>query len=360
MGKIQFNRMISFLVLLVAVAICMLPALAENQTVSIAYRGAGGYYIGDTIIFDGYNRAGNVTVLELTGPGLPAGGVPVYDLNGKEGTGNPIEVNDDGSWRFVWYTSNIKGVDKMQTARYYITALDFGNPTQSATTSMMMKKPDFYIVASPNQLETGDYVQLLGTAERGTAAIRIQITDGNGRVLHTYDTSASASGYFNYGFHIDMPPGDYTITISSPSVISTYSTMLTVIPPPTPTPTVTNASITGNQSGTTPVGPSMTTGTLSVSSTPSGAPVYLDSTPMGNTPVTLQNLTPGSHLVEIKNPGYLPYSVQVSVKAGEQTAVIPTLVKNPLSLPLSPITTLLGLIIAGAIVFVMSAERKNA
>jgi hypothetical protein len=358
MGKIQFNRMISFLVLLVAAAICMLPALAENQTVSIAYRGAGGYYIGDTIIFDGYDIAGNVTVLKLTGPGLPSGGVPVYDLNGKEGTGNPIEVNADGSWRFVWYTSNIKGVDKMLTARYYITALDFGDPTQSATTSMMMKKPDFYIVASPNQLETGDYVQLLGTAERGTSAIRIQITDRNGRVFHFYDTSASASGYFNYGFHIDMPPGDYTVTISSPSVISTYSTMLTVIPPPTPEPTGTNASVTNN--GTTPLEPPMTTGALAVSSTPSGAPVYLDSAPMGNTPVTLQNLTPGSHLVEIKNPGYLPYSVQVLVKAGEQTVVISTLVKNPLSLPLSPVTTLFGLIIAGVAVFVISAERKKA
>ena len=356
MGKIQLNSMILFLGLLAAAAICVLPALAENQTVSIAYRGAGGYYIGDTIIFDGYNRAGNVTVLKLTGPGLPAGGVPVYDLNGKEGTGNPIEVNNDGSWRFVWYTSNIKGVEKMQTARYYITALDFGDPTQTATTSMMMKKPDFYIVASPNQLETGDYVQLLGTAERGTSAIRIRITDRNGQVLHIYDTSASASGYFNYGFHVDMPPGDYNVTISSPSVISTYSTVLTVIPPPTSA-TGTNASITGN--GTTSMGTSMTTGALAVSSTPSGAPVYLDSASMGNTPVTLQNLTPGTHLVEIKNPGYMSYSVQVAIKAGEQTTVTSTLVKNPLSLPLSPVTALSGLIIAGVAVIVMSAERKK-
>ncbi len=276
MGKIPISRVISFLVLFVAITFCLQPVLALNNTVSISYRGSGGSYIGDTIIFDGYNKVGNVTVLRLTGPGLPAGGVPVYDLNGKEGTGNPVDVNSDGSWRFVWYTSNIQGIENMQTARYYITALDLGDPIQNSTTSIMMKKPDFYIVASPNQLETGDYVQLLGTAERGNPAIHIQITDVHGQVVHTYDTSAGETGYFNYGFHVDMPPGDYTITISSPSVITTYSTTLTVIPPGA-----------GNQSGTVtgPTGqvPAMTTGLPAVPSTP---PVARNPASLPLSPVT--------------------------------------------------------------------------
>ena len=68
-------------------------------------------------------------------------------------------MNADGSWRFAWYTFMIQNVDKMQTARYYITALDLGDPTQSATTSVMMKKPEFTVVASPNPLETGEYLQ---------------------------------------------------------------------------------------------------------------------------------------------------------------------------------------------------------
>jgi hypothetical protein len=213
--------------------------MAANDSISIAYRGAGGNYIGDTIIFDGYNPFGNITVLKVTGPGLPAGGVPVYDLNGKEGTGNPVEVNPDGSWRFSWYTFMIQNLDKMQTARYYITALDLNDPSKSATTSIMMKKPEFTVVATPNPLETGTYLQLLGTAERGTSDIRIDVTDKAGKVLHTYNTAASASGYFTYGFHVDMPPGDYFVTISSPFMRSTYRTGLTVIPPQTPTPMIT-------------------------------------------------------------------------------------------------------------------------
>jgi hypothetical protein len=266
MGQIFLSRIISFLVLVVAVTVCLQPVAAVNDSISIAYRGAGGNYIGDTIIFDGYNTIGNVTLLRLTGPGLPAGGVPVYDLNGKEGGGNPVTVNADGSWRFAWYTFMIQNIDKMQTARYYITAYDLNDPTQTATTSILMKKPEFNVVANPNPLETGDYLQLLGTAERGTSDIRIDITDKAGKVLHTYDTAASASGYFTYGFHVDMPVGEYFVTISSPSMKSTYRTTVTVIPPQTPTPAVTLPGASGNQSGaaTTPAAPQ-------VSPAPSGA-----------------------------------------------------------------------------------------
>lgn len=229
-------KILSFIALIIAVLGCFSPVLADNTSVSIAYRGAGGNYIGDTIIFDGYNSVSNMTVLKLTGPGLPALGVPVYDLNGPAGSGNPVEVNPDGSWRFVWYTGNIKDVEQMQTARYYITAFDLSDPSKTATTSIMMKKPDFYVVASPDKLETGDYVQLLGTAEVGTPDIRIEIRNMSGSILHVYNTAATETGYFNYGFHIDMPPGDYSVTISSPTVKSSFQTTIHVIPPPAPVP----------------------------------------------------------------------------------------------------------------------------
>ena len=46
------------------------PVFADAGYVSISYRGSGGYYIGDTITFDGKNTAGNTTVVKITGPGL--------------------------------------------------------------------------------------------------------------------------------------------------------------------------------------------------------------------------------------------------------------------------------------------------
>lgn len=352
MGVKFLNRQISWLVFLIALLLCMQPALAESGTMSIAYWGNGGYYIGDTIIFDGFSTAGNSTAIKLTGPGLPANGVPIYDLDGAEGTGNPVVVKDDGSWRLVWYTGSIKGVDKMQTARYYITIFDVNKPEVSAKTSVMMKKPDFFVTADPDTLETGEYLQILGTAEQGTSDIHIVISDEVGKVYHTYDTSASRSGYFTYAFHVDMKPGTYYITVSSPSVKNTYRTTITVIPP--------KATAANNTATPTAVpGTLSDAGTLSISSNPVGAAVYVDSVSMGVTPITLANIAPGTHTVEIRSPGYMTFSLQVTVNAGETTSLSPALVKNPLPVPLSLFVVLAGLVIAGAAFLARSAARKR-
>ncbi len=353
MAHVFQNKRTFWLVLVIAFALCLQPVLAADKAMSIAYWGNGGYYIGDTIIFDGYSPAGNATAIKLTGPGLPAGGVPIYDLDGSEGTGNPVIVKEDGSWRLVWYTGSIKSVDKMQTARYRVTVFDVNDPTVSATTSFMMKKPDFYVTASPDTLETSEYIQLLGTAEQGTSDIRIVISDEVGKVYHTYDTAASSSGYFTYAFHVDMKPGTYYITVSSPSVKNTFRTEITILPPPANE----TANATARVTPVTTMPPD--SGMLSISSTPTGSQVYVDSVSMGVTPITLDNIAPGSHLVEIKSPGYLTFSLQVTVNAGETTSLSPNMVKSPLSLPASPLVALGGLVIAGMLFLVRSAARKD-
>ena len=71
MSIVRINRFFGVLMLLIA-AICIIqPVLGVNGTVSIAYRGSGGSYIGDMIVFDGQNTVGNITFLRITGPGLP-------------------------------------------------------------------------------------------------------------------------------------------------------------------------------------------------------------------------------------------------------------------------------------------------
>jgi hypothetical protein len=196
-------------------------------------------------------------------------------------------VNSDGSWRFVWYTGNINGVEKMQTARYYITAFDLSNPSKTATTSIMMEKPEFYVVPTPNPVETGAYIQLLGTAELGAPDIRIEIRDQSGTLLHVYDTAATNSGYFNYGFHIDMPPGDYPITISSASMKSSFQTIIHVLPPQIPTPVTTAGASGAGQPGITTVPASAMSPGLT--STPASA-----GTPVTPTPAATKNPEPVS------------------------------------------------------------------
>ena len=366
MSVMRITRIFSVLVLLIA-AICIIqPVPGADGTVTIAYRGSGGSYIGDTVIFDGKNTVGNMTFIRITGPGLPSEGVPLYDLNGNPGSGNTVGVDPYGTWQFAWYTASIRGVEKIQTARYYITAADLAHPETASTTSLFLKQAEFYATAAPNPVTTGDYVSLTGSAERGVSYVRIDVTDISDKILRTFISPVSASGYFNYGFHVDMQPGQYYITVSNPAINNPLRLVLTIVPPQTLTPVKTTMAVTpGDSTTSTPDSlPSLVTtsetppvipagkGTLSIVSTPSGASVYLDSVMMGKTPLDLGNLNYGSHQVEINSPGYQPYAVQVTVSEGIPATLSPVLQKSPSSIPLSPITVLIGLFISGAIALV--------
>jgi len=274
MDILLLTRYFCTFVMVIAVIGILQPVLAQEGSMTISYRGAGGYYIGDTIIFDGKNTIGNTTLLKISGPGLTSQGVPVYDLNGIPGSGNTAPVSQDCSWKFVWSSANIIGVEKLVTARYTITAFDLTNPEKTASVSILMKKPEFYINLQQSQINPGDYVQLNGNAERGVKEVQIAIADSNGTILRSYTSSVSGSGYFNYGFHADMQPGQYIVSVSNPSMKSVLKTSITVVPPgeSAPTTTVTSQISTPSESLSVPPTPSPNL-TQPVSSSPSAIPL---------------------------------------------------------------------------------------
>jgi hypothetical protein len=229
MGILTIKNFFSAAILLFACITVIQPVMAENATFIISYRGSGWGYIGDTIIFDGFNPVGNATLLKITGPGLSSEGLPVYNLNGLPGTGTMIETPPDGKWKFVWYTSNIQGIEKLQTARYTLIASDSKDAGKTATTSVMLKKPDFYITATPDPSFPGDYVQLTGKAENGISSAKIEITDASGNVLHSFTSPVSESGSLSFSFHVDMEPGKYFVTVTNPSLKTPYRTSMSVV-----------------------------------------------------------------------------------------------------------------------------------
>ena len=358
MGKYTTKKFVFTFGLLAALLVLTLPVCAVNGTINIAYRGAGGNYLGDTIIFDGYNTFSNVTLLKITGPGLPAEGVPVYDINGAIGSGNIVPVNADGYWKFVWYTGSVKGVEKLQTARYYITAFDRAYPENTFVTSLVLKKSEFYVAAFPSTALAGDYVQLTGISETGTSGVHFDIADPAGKIVHSYDTTVSASGYFNKAFHVDLLPGVYTVTMSSPTVKSVYRTSLTIL---AASPGVNASTAVPAQAGSSTQVPPVTagTGSVSLSSSPAGATVFLDAVPMGTTPIELNTITAGNHIIEIKAPGYVTTTVQITVKPGDAITMSPTLLRNSPTVPLSVLTVIAGLLISCAVVIACAKRRRT-
>ncbi|KQC03989.1 MAG: hypothetical protein APR53_04245 [Methanoculleus sp. SDB] len=69
----------------------------------------------------------------------------------------------------------------------------------------------------------------------------------------------------------------------------------------------------------------VTTGSISVSSSPTGATIYLDGVNKGTTPATLTGISPGTHTVKLTKSGYYDYTKTVTVVAGQTTAMSATL-----------------------------------
>jgi hypothetical protein len=70
-----------------------------------------------------------------------------------------------------------------------------------------------------------------------------------------------------------------------------------------------------------PVSPKPGVGELSLSSTPSGANVFVDNNFMGITPLTLKDIPVGSHVVTLRLTGYQDYQTTTSVNAGATSTV---------------------------------------
>jgi hypothetical protein len=368
MGIVRINPVFSIIVAFFAMILIVQPVCAANSSVSIAYSGSGGNYIGDIIFFNGKDTAGNISLIKITGPGLPAAGVPPYDLNGKPGTGNSIEVNPDGSWRFMWISSGVNGSEKLQTARYSFTVQDVNHPELTDSASILLKKAEFTMVVRPGSANFDDYVELVGNAEQGTGSVRIDVVDSVGTVSHTFIAPVGADGYFDYGFHVDMQPGRYQVRVGNPSMGTSLVRTLDILPSGLPVPTLTGNVVTPgipvSPEGTTGPVPvtspasSTATGSISIISTPPNASVLLDSVMMGYTPVTLGEVPAGQHTIAIQAPGYLTYSLQVTVTEGEPVTLSPALVKTPSLSPLPPAIVVIAVIISG-IALLCSRSRKE-
>ena len=77
-----------------------------------------------------------------------------------------------------------------------------------------------------------------------------------------------------------------------------------------------------------PPKPKVTTGTLSITSTPSGAVVKIDGKYKGETPLTLEKLNAGSYSVTFSQEGYDSQTQKVTVSAGKNATCSATLKKK--------------------------------
>ncbi|MCE5299028.1 MAG: PEGA domain-containing protein [Methanoregulaceae archaeon] len=189
---------------------------------------------------------------------------------------------------------------------------------QSSTTTVPTTVPTLIPTTVPTQVPSGTGTGTLSVTSTPSGAMvyldgvfkgitPISIT---GVSSGAHQLKVTRPGYEDYSTGVTIPTGQTATVPVSLKVRSGSTTVPTLIPTTVPT--------------QVPSG----TGTLSVSSSPSGAKVYLDSQFIGVTPITVSDVTAGSHHIRMRKSSYRSNSTTVMVNSGTTTSV---------SLTLSPI-----------------------
>jgi len=151
-------------------------------------------------------------------------------------------------------------------------------------------------------------IALTPSAQTGT----IQVNSVPSGASVTLDRSQS--GVTPYTF-TNVPVGSHEISF----YLSGYQTYYTTV----------NVAAGQTVPLTAYLNPVATTGILDVSSSPSGAAVYVDGNYQGVTPTTVGNHYPGQQSVKLVKAGYQDWTGTVSIASGATTYLSPTLVANP-------------------------------
>jgi hypothetical protein len=143
-----------------------------------------------------------------------------------------------------------------------------------------------------------------------TGQIQVQSYPSGAIAYLDRGVSQTTPAYFT-----NVPVGSHEISV----YLSGYQTFFTSVTVYKGQTSVVNAQLS----------PVISTGTLSISSSPSGAATYVDGIYQGVTPTSVGNLAAGSHTVILSLAGYQDYVTTANVQAGSVTRLSATLAKDP-------------------------------
>jgi len=256
-------------------------------TTCVSASGELAGYIGDTIIIQGYLFGSPTVDLFLTGSNLPVNGVALNDITARADEGHFTEVSVDSNdhWEYSWGTNAIGG------------RLDAGIYTA-------------WVVDRPNDrslLAKADYSTI--TIRLGTPVIMVNSSVIPGAlILNTSPDGASVLIDDVYRGSTPLiiekiEPGTYSVTFSRIG----YTKLSTPVQ-------VASGKTTEVSGALIPF-----TGSVDITTSPSGARILLDTVYLGTTLVRLSNITVGNRTLTIVKEGYVNAEQMVTVFEGRTT-----------------------------------------
>lgn len=218
------------------------------------------------------NVAGGTVYFDGQSKGTMSGTEQSYSVYSTATPISTITVSKSGYYDFSTSSFNMPGAG--ETVTVYATLNPI--PTQTPSTGSL------YITSSPS----GATVYLNGNYVGVTPCTISSQSPG------TYNIRLSKSGYSDYHGSVSVTAGqrsDYSYTLSQ-----------------NPTP-----------------------GYVTITSSPSGAFIYMDGKYKGQTPMTITGIAPATHTIELDLTGYYDWKTTVSINPGSNTPISATMSPLP-------------------------------
>jgi len=193
---------------------------------------------------------------------------------------------------------------------------------------------------------TTQYVSATLSPVTQSGSIRVYSQPGGANVYldGSYRGQTDSSGNLVIS---SLPAGTYSVKVTKPQYSdAVYSVQVRQGQESTVQAYLSPVSPTG-----TPTSPPAQTGSLSVTSSPSGAQVFIDNMYRGYTPSTYDDLTTGMHALTLKLTGYQDYSTTIQINQGSTATVQAALspAPTPTQSALWPVISLLAVLVPGYI-----------
>lgn len=217
-----------------------------------------------------------VVVVDISNPGSPSLAAS-YDTTGDYTNGVAVSGN------YAYVADGDKGILIL-------------NIVQSGSTPPQDTTPPSILISSPpsGQSFDTDTLTVIGTASDDSGLSKIEVKVGTG-------SWQLASGTSSWSKQVTLSSGSNTITARATDTSGNTNEALVIV-------------------SYTP-----STGTITISSAPSGASIYLDGSYKGTAPTVLNNIPVGSHTVKLTKSGYNDISRTVTVLSGRTVYVSETL-----------------------------------
>jgi len=292
--------------LLLGLALLALPASAA---VSFSTPSPVALTLGDPITLTGTADHTSVLYLFMTGPGTNPNGVSLNDRQALAETGNLVRtyVTPEGRWEYTWFTQGISGKSGLSAGTYTVYASD--TPQHAG----LLKKCTGCAYDTITVTLSIPAVQPTASAEMGSIDLRAPSgltikVDGMPRGA----TPSILTGLSTGVRAIELKSDKYYSWSEGVEVVEDTTVIINANPRTLPK-----------------------TGSISVTSSPSGYPIIINGAPSGTlTPGTVTGLTAGLQIVELRPPGYNNWKRSVTIYPGKTEMLVADLVS-----PGAPATT---------------------